>query len=116
MSEFLILIYDEEAPYANANEELWQEVMDAHQRFTQEVGEKGGRIVGSRATQPTNTARSIREDGVADGPFVDTPKAFCGYYLIDANDLDHAVEIATGCPAKFGGVEVRPVMPTRIEY
>jgi hypothetical protein len=47
---------------------------------------------------------------VTDGPFTETKEALGGYYLIEARDLDHALEIAKLCPAPFGGVEVRPVM------
>jgi hypothetical protein len=114
MSEYLILIYDAEAPYANASPELWQEVMAAHQQFAEHVVELGGDIRGSRALQPTPTAVSIRGDDVSSRPFVDTAEAFCGYYLIEADNLDHAVRIAKHCPARFGGVEVRPIMPTPV--
>jgi hypothetical protein len=47
---------------------------------------------------------------VTDGPFVETKEALGGYYLIDAPDLDTALAVAKTCPARFGGVEVRPVM------
>ncbi len=114
MSEFLILIYDAEAPYAQAKPALWHEVIQAHQQFAEHVAEQGGRILGSRAVQPTSTATSIRGGAVTDGPFVDTAEAFCGYYLVEAGDLDQAHEIARRCPAKFGGVEVRPIMPTPV--
>ena len=47
---------------------------------------------------------------VTDGPFVETKEALGGYYLLDAPDLDTALAVARLCPARFGGVEVRPVM------
>ena len=47
---------------------------------------------------------------MTDGPFTETKEALGGYYLIEARDLDHALEIAKLCPAPFGGVEVRPIM------
>jgi hypothetical protein len=47
---------------------------------------------------------------VTDGPFVETKEALGGYYLIDAPDLDAALAVGKLCPARFGGVEVRPVM------
>jgi len=47
---------------------------------------------------------------VTDGPFVETKEALGGYYLIEAPDLDTALAVARTCPARFGGVEVRPVM------
>ena len=109
MSEFLVLIYDAEEPYENAPPDLWEEVFQAHREFAEYVVEKGGAL---RALQPTSTATTVRDGDARPGPFVDTPEVFCGYYLIEANDADHAVEIAQRCPAKFGGVEVRPIMPT----
>jgi len=84
--------------------------MDAHNRFAGQVGEKGGKIIEGRALQPTSTATTIRNDVVTDGPFAETKEALGGYYLIEARDLDHALEIAKLTPARFGGVEVRPIM------
>ena len=49
---------------------------------------------------------------VTDGPFAETKEALGGFYLVEARDLDHALEIAKLCPAPYGGVEVRPVMDT----
>jgi hypothetical protein len=74
------------------------------------VEQRGGKIVSGNALQPTSTATSIRGDVVTDGPFAETKEALGGYYLIEAPDLDHALDIAKLCPARFGGVEVRPIM------
>jgi hypothetical protein len=112
MTEYLILIYERESDYAGAGPEVFQEVGQAHARFAGQVGEKGGKILGGKALQPTTTATSVRDDVVTDGPFVETKEALGGYYLIEARDLDHALEIAKLCPARFGGVEVRPIMDT----
>ena len=71
-------------------------------------------VVGGDQLQPPETATTVRvEDGKAlttDGPFVETKEALGGYYMIDAPDLDTALAVAKLCPARFGGVEVRPVM------
>jgi hypothetical protein len=112
MAEYVILIYENESPYADASPEVWQTAMDAHNRFAGQVGEKGGKLTGGSALQPTATATSIRGDVVTDGPFAETKEALGGFYLIEARDLDHALEIAKLCPAPYGGVEVRPVMDT----
>jgi hypothetical protein len=112
MAEYLILIYENEAGYANGTPELFQQVMEAHNRFAEQVPELGGEILHGRALQPTATATSIRKDVVTDGPFVETKETFGGFYLISAKDLDHALAIAKLCPAGFGGVEVRPIMDT----
>ncbi|HEY9240411.1 MAG TPA: YciI family protein [Streptosporangiaceae bacterium] len=110
MAEYLILIFEDENAYATATPDVFQQVMEAHNRFAGQVGEKGGKIIEGRALQPTSTATTIRNDVVTDGPFVETKEALGGYYLIEARDLDHALEIAKLTPARFGGVEVRPIM------
>lgn len=112
MAEYLILIYDNEAEWAAAaTPVLFQRVMDAHNRFPQQVEALGAKIVSGRALQPTTTATSIRGgDAVTDGPFAETKEALGGFYLIEAKDLDQALEVGKLCPAEFGGVEVRPIM------
>ena len=47
---------------------------------------------------------------MTDGPFVRSKEALLGYYVVEARDLDHAVEIGKLCPANGGGVEVRPIV------
>ena len=110
MAEYMILIFEDESAYATAAPDVLQQVMEAHNRFSEQVAEKGGKIVEGRALQPTSTATTIRGDVVTDGPFIETKEAVGGYYLIEARDLDHALDLAKLCPARFGGVEVRPIM------
>ncbi len=112
MAQYAILIYEAESGYASGGQEVAQQVMEAHGRFAGQVGEHGGKILGGDALEPTSTATSIRSDIVTDGPFAETKEALGGFYLIEARDLDHAIEIAKLCPAQFGGVEVRPIMDT----
>jgi hypothetical protein len=109
MAKYLILLYEDEASYANATPELRQEVLQAHGRFQQQAPETGAKILGGAALEPTSTATSIRGDVVTDGPFVETKENIGGYYLIEAGDLDQALKVARMVPARFGGVEVRPV-------
>ena len=110
MSQYLVLIYEDEASYETASPEVYGEVMQAHNDFSAGVEQLGGKIVGGEALQPTTTATSIRGGEVTDGPFVETKEALGGYYLIEAPDLDTALAVAKTVPARFGGVEVRPVM------
>ena len=112
MSQYLVLIYEDENGFASASEQVIGEIHAAHNEF----GEKfGAAIAGGNALQPTATATSIRSDGadgftVTDGPFAETKEVLGGYYLIEAADLDEAIAIAKQVPARFGGVEVRPIM------
>jgi hypothetical protein len=111
MAQYLVLIYENESGYDNnPDPSVWQQAMEAHNRFAEQVVELGGQILGGNALQPTATATSIRGDVVTDGPFAETKEALGGFYLIEAKDLDHALQISRLCPAPFGGVEVRPVM------
>jgi hypothetical protein len=74
-----------------------------------------GKYLGASPLHPTATATSVRVRGgkrlVTDGPFAETREQLGGYYLVDANDLDEAIEIAERIPgARWGTVEIRPVM------
>jgi len=111
MSEYLILIY-EPASGQDITPEVWQQAMQAHGRFAEQVVEMGAKILGGNALEPVSTATSIRGDVVTDGPFVETKEVLGGYYLIEATDLDQALAVAKLCPAPQGGVEVRPVRDT----
>lgn len=111
MAKYAILIYEDQTFYANASPETWGAMIDAHNAFAKQVFELGGTIAGGEALAPTTTATTIKDAGtVTDGPFLETKEALGGFYVIEARDLDHAVEIARLCPAPGGGVEVRPVV------
>ena len=109
MAQYLVLIYESEAAYADGGQEAWSEITQAHVEFGEKFADA---IVGGNALQPTMTATSIRANGteVTDAPFAEAKEALGGYYLIEAVDLDAAIEVAKQVPARFGGVEVRPVM------
>jgi hypothetical protein len=112
MTKYMILIYEKEAAYANMDAAESEAIFAAHGRFAGQVGELGATILAGDALEPTSTATTIRDDIVTDGPFTETKEVLGGYYLIEARDLDHALEVAKLCPAGYGGVEVRPVMDT----
>jgi hypothetical protein len=111
MAMYAILIYEDEAGYATASPDVMNEVMQAHNEFSAQVEQHGAKLLGGEALQPTGTATSVRGGSeVTDGPFVETKEALGGFYLIEAPDLDTALAVGKLCPARFGGVEVRPVM------
>jgi hypothetical protein len=110
--QYLLLIYDNENRWATANEAAINEELGNYRSF----GTKNaGAILGGNALQPTSTARTVRvRDGKAittDGPFAETKEQLGGYYLVNAHDIEEAAEIASQIPgARFGSVEVRPIM------
>ena len=107
MSQYLVLIYESEAAYATADEQMFKQIMADHTEF---AAKHGAAIKGGEALQGSATATSIRDSVVTDGPFAETKELLGGYYLIEAADLDEALAIAKDVPARFGGVEVRPIM------
>jgi hypothetical protein len=110
MGQYLILIYETEDFYSTASEAELGAIMEAHNRFGEQVSAMGAKIEGGNALQSSATATTIRGDVVTDGPFVETKEVLGGYYLIEAKDLDQALAVAKLCPAAHGGVEVRPIM------
>jgi hypothetical protein len=110
--KFLALIYADESRWADANPEEMAKSMEAHNAFSAAAGEA---LVGGEALEPTAAATTVRvRDGermLTDGPFVETKEQLGGYYVIEAVDLDAALNIAAQIPeAQFGGVEVRPII------
>lgn len=111
MPKFLVLIYEDEQKWIDGAAGT-EDAMAAHYKFNIDRADS---IVAGNALEPTTTATSLRKDEtgavqVTDGPFVETKEALGGYYLIEADDLDAAVEVAKQVPAPFGGLEIRPVM------
>src|SRR3979490_1237733 len=73
-----------------------------------------GLLIAAEALQPVETATTVRvrngKLSITDGPFVETKEQLAGFYLIEARDLNHAIQVAALIPpAREGSVEVRPV-------
>jgi hypothetical protein len=73
-----------------------------------------GVLVAAEALQPIESATTVRvRNGkltVTDGPFAETKEQLAGFYLVDARDLDDAIQIAAEIPpAREGSIEVRPI-------
>jgi hypothetical protein len=110
--QYALLIYTDETADANASQQEQQAVMAAYNAFGETFKEK---IAGGEALVATNSATTVRvRDGktlTTDGPFAETKEQLGGFYLVNANDLDEAIQIAANIPgAKQGSIEVRPVM------
>ncbi len=108
--KYMLLIYsDENAWTESEREHCFQEST----QLTHELDEKG-QFLGASPLESVSTATSVRiRDGrrlVTDGPFAETREQLGGYFLIDAANLDDAIEIAARIPAaRKGTVEVRPI-------
>ncbi len=110
---YMLLVNSDESRYETMTEEDGAKLMAAYGTFTGDL-QKAGALVGSDRLQPSTTATTVRvRDGqtlTTDGPFAETKEQFGGYYLINAKDLDDALQWAARVPsAADGSVEVRPV-------
>ena len=105
MPQYAVLIF-ERVPA----DELPPEVMAAHGALPGRIAEAGGRTVAGLALEDQSTATTIRGELLTDGPFMETKEGLGGVFIIEARDLDHAIELAKMTPIVDGGVEVRPLI------
>ena len=111
---YLCLIYEDEKNWAKMPKEQSDNVMGEYFSFTDGI-KKSGHYLGGEALQPTESATTVRvrngKISTTDGPFAETKEQLGGYYLIDAKDLNDAIQVAAKIPsARFGEVEIRPIM------
>ena len=79
---------------------------------------KSGHCIASEALESVQTATTVRvrngKVSVTDGPFAETKEQLAGFYMIEAKDLNEAIQLASKIPpARVGSVEVRPIRPIR---
>lgn len=103
--KYLCLVY--------LDEKKLEEVRDSECAACGEALRKSGHSIAAEALQSVTTATTVRvRDGkmsVTDGPFAETKEQLAGFYLIDARDLNEAIQLASKIPpARVGSVEVRP--------
>jgi hypothetical protein len=112
--KYLCLIYDEEKKVNAMSKAEADAFMGEYFAFTNDV-RANGHYVHGEALQPVNTATTVRvrngSVSTTDGPFAETTEQLGGFYLIEARDLNEAIQVAAKIPsAKLGSVEVRPVV------
>ena len=109
--QYMLLIYLDEK---SLTEQQYQECYNDSAQFAH-VLDAAGQYVAAAPLHPTSTATSVRvQQGkrlVTDGPFAETREQLGGFFLINAKDLDEAIDIAARIPAgRWGTVEIRPVV------
>ena len=112
--QYLLMIYRNEAELGTMTPADRKNMTAEYGVFTQSIIQSGHFKAGD-GLQPTSTATTVRvREGktlTTDGPFAETREQLGGYYLVEAKNLDAAIEIAARIPgAKTGSIEVRPVM------
>ena len=113
MAHYMLLVYQEEVdPAEQAEREVELPMFVELHRSLRDAG----LLVGVQRLHSTDSATSVRVRGgetlITDGPFAVTKEVLAGYYILDCADLDEALKQAARVPsARYGTVEVRPVMP-----
>jgi hypothetical protein len=112
--KYLCTIYGDESQWGSATPEQISAVMAAYAAFSEEAGQAGV-IVAGEGLEPTSSATTVRvragERVLSDGPFAETKEQLGGFYLLECDSLDEAIDWAAKIPgASSGSVEVRPVM------
>lgn len=110
--QYALLIYTEEPTEVPTDEAIAAE-MEAYNGFTRHVAERGAMKAGE-ALHPASTATTVRvRDGqtiTTDGPFAETKEVLGGFYIVEAADLDEAIDYAARIPgAARGSIEIRPI-------
>jgi hypothetical protein len=117
--QYLLLIHDDEAAWQSFSDEVREGYMREYFAYTEELRATGA-LVDANQLQPSSTATVVHvADGktlTTDGPFAETKEVLGGYYLIDVETLDEALEWAAKIPsARSGHIEVRPVVMRNAE-
>ncbi len=113
--KYMLTIIGAEGGMDDATPEQMKEELDRWEAYTQELADAGALIAGE-ALQESATATTVKvtesdERLVTDGPFAETKEQLGGFYLIECEDLDSALEWAKKIPAAaLSSIEVRPVM------
>jgi hypothetical protein len=112
--KYLCLIYDEEKKMAAMSKAESDAFMGEYFAFTEGIRASGHYVAGE-ALHPVSSATTVRVRGgkvsTTDGPFAETKEQLGGFYLIEARDLNDAIQVASKIPsARAGSIEVRPIV------
>jgi hypothetical protein len=116
--KYLCLIYANEAAWQGLSKPDADSMIAEYMAFTESL-KKAGQYIGGNRLQPIASATTVRvRDGklsATDGPFAETKEQLGGYYLVEARDLNDAIQIASRIPgARVGSIEVRPVAESHL--
>jgi hypothetical protein len=110
--KYAILLFDDPAAWQDVDAATMQSLHDEYMAVTDEPESYGGAQL-----QPGETAKTVRKNGsdflVTDGPFTETKEVLSGFYLVDADSEERALELAKRIPtvARMGGaIEIRPIV------
>ena len=112
--KYLCLIYNDEKNVSTLPKEEMQALMGEYFQFTEDI-RKSGHYVAGEALHDVDTATTVRvrngKVSTTDGPFAETKEQLGGFYLIEAKDLNDAIQVAARIPSvRMGSIEIRPIV------
>ena len=112
--QYIVLIYGSEKGWSSMSKAGVEQMYAEYRKYSEDLA-KAGVIRGGSELKPTSTATTVRVRGgkrqVTDGPFAETKEQLGGFYLVEATDLNDAIQVAARIPgARIGSIEVRPIL------
>jgi hypothetical protein len=115
MAKYMVLIFGDEAEWRAMSSDEEAKIDKAHRAFTAKAGTA---IMAAGQLEPSETSTSLRADAagqvaITDGPFLEAKECLGGFYLLEADDLDQVISLASGLHevhAGHSGVEIRPLV------
>ncbi len=112
--KYLLMCCTEEKKLSAMSESECKALMDETSAYCEAL-QKSGHLIVAETLEPVQMATTVRvrngKLSTTDGPFAETKEQFGGFFLIDARDLNEAIQVASQFPsARLGSMEVRPVM------
>jgi len=108
----MLLIY-QPADY-QPSESKQSEMFQAYMAYSERIRKAGAFVDGAALVPPTSATTVRIRDGkrlITDGPFAETKEFLGGFYVLECDSLDRALELAADCPgASYGSIEIRPFM------
>jgi hypothetical protein len=116
--KYLCLIYADEKVWQSMSKTEADSMVAEYMAFTAAT-QASGQFVGGNRLLPVESATTVRvrngKLSTTDGPFAETKEQLGGYYLVEARDLNEAIQIAGRIPgARLGSIEVRPVAESHL--
>lgn len=114
--KYMLMLFEPDTDWDAVPEAERTASLDEHAAFVAYLQDRGIEFSGA-ALRPSTTATTLRPAGpdqdllVTDGPYVELKENLAGFYIVEAADLDDAVEIARHCPTE-SGTEIRPLWDT----
>ncbi|EMR13872.1 hypothetical protein MPL1_03043 [Methylophaga lonarensis MPL] len=111
--KYLALVYYQEQIMNQMSQQQWDSLNQECMACGEQL-QASGHMLGGNALQSVDTATTVRlRDGkitVTDGPFAETKEQLAGFYLLEARDINEAIQLAGKIPpARYGSIEIRPV-------